>query len=64
MPNHFADVPKLLEKLTPYVIGGKIKFPSHTLEGLESAVDGLNLFACGGNRDKLVVKLQSIQNSP
>jgi len=27
------------------------------LEGLESAIDGLNLFFTGGNRGKLIVKL-------
>lgn len=57
MPDHFADVPKLLEKLTPYVMKGQIKFRTHVLDGLESAVDGLNLFATGGNRGKLIVKL-------
>ena len=57
MPDHFQDVPKLLEKLTPYVTGGKIKYRTHVLEGLESAIDGLNLFFTGGNRGKLIVKL-------
>ncbi len=57
MPDHFADVPKLLEKLTPYVMGGKIKFRTHILEGVESSIEGLNLFASGGNRGKLIVKL-------
>ena len=57
MPDHFQDVPKLLEKLTPYVTGGKIKYRTHVLEGLESAIEGLNLFFTGGNRGKLIVKL-------
>ena len=57
MPDHFDEVPALLEKLTPYVMEGKIKFRTHTLEGLESAIDGLNLFFTGGNRGKLIVKL-------
>lgn len=57
MPDHFADVPKLLEKLTPYVMNGQIKFRTHVLDGLESSIDGLNLFASGGNRGKLIVKL-------
>ncbi|MEO1596875.1 MAG: NADP-dependent oxidoreductase [Pseudomonadota bacterium] len=57
MPDHYGDVPRLLEKLTPYVMGGKIKFRTHILEGLESAIDGLNLFFTGGNRGKLIVKL-------
>ncbi len=57
MPDHFADVPALLEKLTPYVMSGKIKFRTHVLDGLESAIEGLNLFSTGGNRGKLIVKL-------
>ncbi len=57
MPDHYGDIPALLEKLTPYVMEGKIKFRTHVLEGLESAIDGLNLFFTGGNRGKLIVKL-------
>ncbi len=57
MPDHFGDVPELLEKLTPYVMAGQIKYRAHVLEGLESAIDGLNLFFNGGNRGKLIVKL-------
>ena len=57
MPDHFDEIPALLEKLTPYVLGGKIKFRTHVLEGLESAIEGLNLFFTGGNRGKLIVKL-------
>jgi NADPH-dependent curcumin reductase CurA len=57
MPDHFADMPKLLEKLAPYVMAGKIKHRSHILEGLESAMTGLNLFFTGDNKGKLIVKL-------
>ncbi|MFT5452117.1 MAG: NADPH-dependent curcumin reductase CurA [Enterobacterales bacterium] len=57
MPDHFGEVPQLLEKLTPYVMQGKIKYRSHTLEGLESAITGLNLFFTGANKGKLIVKL-------
>lgn len=57
MPDHFKDVPALLSKLTPYVMSGKIQFRTHTLEGLESAMTGLNLFFTGGNQGKLIVKL-------
>ena len=57
MPDHFGDVPELLGKLTPYVMSGKIKYRTHILEGLESAIDGLNLFFTGGNKGKLIVKL-------
>jgi len=57
MPDHFHKVPELLEKLTPYVTAGQIKHRTHVLEGLESAIDGLNLFTTGSNKGKLVVKL-------
>nr|ABY56068.1 predicted NADP-dependent oxidoreductase [uncultured bacterium pFosPlaG] len=57
MPDHFHEVPALLAKLTPYVMAGKIKHRSHVLEGLESAIEGLNLFFTGENKGKLIVKL-------
>ncbi|MBT8139125.1 MAG: NADP-dependent oxidoreductase [Gammaproteobacteria bacterium] len=57
MPDHFGDVPELLAKLTPYVMSGKIKYRTHILEGLESAIDGLNMFFTGANKGKLMVKL-------
>jgi len=57
MPDHFGDVPALLAKLTPYVMKGQIKHRSHILEGLESAMTGLNLFFTGENKGKLIVKL-------
>ncbi|WP_351074919.1 NADP-dependent oxidoreductase [Shewanella sp. CAL98-MNA-CIBAN-0140] len=57
MPDHFGDVPALLEKLTPYVMKGQIKHRAHVLNGLESAITGLNLFFTGDNKGKLIVKL-------
>jgi len=57
MPDHFDEIPALLEKLSPYVMQGKIKYRAHTLEGLESAIMGLNLFFTGKNKGKLIVKL-------
>lgn len=57
MPDHFDEIPNLLAKLTPYVQSGKIKYRSHVLEGLESAIEGLNLFLTGENKGKLIVKL-------
>ncbi|WP_166369083.1 NADP-dependent oxidoreductase [Psychromonas sp. SA13A] len=57
MPDHFHQVPELLEKLTPYVMAGKIKHRTHLLDGLTSAIDGLNLFSTGANKGKLIVKL-------
>jgi NADPH-dependent curcumin reductase CurA len=57
MPDHFHEAPALLAKLTPYVMAGKIKHRSHVLEGLESSIEGLNLFLTGDNKGKLIVKL-------
>jgi len=57
MPDHFDKVPQLIGKLAPYVMQGKIKHRTHILEGLESAMTGLNLFFTGGNKGKLIVKL-------
>jgi len=57
MPDHFHEVPALLAKLTPYVMAGKIKHRSHVLDGLESAIEGLNLFFTGANKGKLIVKI-------
>jgi len=57
MPDHLHNTPKLLERLTPYVQAGKIKYRAHQLEGLESAMEGLNYFLTGKNKGKLLVKL-------
>lgn len=57
MPDHFSEVPALLAKLTPYVMKGQIKHRAHVLNGLESAMTGLNMFFTGKNKGKLIVKL-------
>jgi len=57
MPDHFGEIPALLAKLIPYVMQGKIKHRAHVLEGLESAITGLNLFFTGKKKGKLIVKL-------
>ena len=57
MPDHYAEIPGLIAKLTPYVMQGKIKHRAHVLNGLLSAIDGLNLLLTGGNNGKLIVKL-------
>ena len=57
MPDHFGEVPALIGKLAPYVMQGKIKHRAHVINGLESAMEGLNLLFTGGNKGKLIVKL-------
>jgi NADPH-dependent curcumin reductase CurA len=36
---------------------GKIKYRSHSVDGIESAMTGLNLLFTGANKGKLIVKL-------
>ena len=57
MPDHFHEIPQLLQTLTPYVMSGQIKHRAHVLDGLESAIGGLNMFFTGENKGKLMVKL-------
>ena len=57
MPDHFHRVPELIAQLAPYVMQGKIKHRAHIIDGLESAMTGLNLLFTGENKGKLIVKL-------
>lgn len=57
MPDHRDKTKALHAKLTPYVQKGQIKYRTHVLEGLESAMGGLTLFLTGANTGKLMVKL-------
>lgn len=57
MPDHLAQAPQLLEILTPYVMQGKVKYRSHILNGIESAMSALQLFLTGENQGKLMIKL-------
>ncbi len=57
MPDHMHKAHELQAKLAPYVQNEQIKYRTHILEGLESAMDGLSLFLTGENKGKLMVKL-------
>ena len=57
MPDHWDQVPDMMQKLAVYLAEGKLKFRAHKLEGLESAVEGINLLFSGGNKGKLMVEL-------
>ncbi len=57
MPDHWDNVPKMSGKLLAYYKAGKLKYRAHTLEGLESAIEGINLLFTGGNKGKLMVEL-------
>jgi NADPH-dependent curcumin reductase CurA len=57
MPDHWEQVPAMMQKLSEYLVAGKLKYRAHTLQGLESAIEGINLLFTGGNTGKLMVEL-------
>ena len=57
MPDHWDAVPEMTVKLAAYLAEGKLKYRAHTLHGLESAIEGINLLFTGGNTGKLMVEL-------
>lgn len=57
MPDHWDNVPAMTQKLSAYLLAGKLKYRAHKLQGLESAIEGINLLFTGGNTGKLMVEL-------
>jgi len=57
IPDHYDKAPEVMQAMGKYLMEGKIKYRAHVLEGLESAIDGINLLFDGGNTGKLMVKL-------
>jgi NADPH-dependent curcumin reductase CurA len=57
MPDHYDKIPGMMQAMSKYLMEGKIKYRAHTLHGLESAIDGINLLFTGGNTGKLMVEL-------
>ncbi len=57
MPDHWDKLPELSMLVGEYLQKGQIKYRTHILEGLESAIEGINLLFTGGNKGKLMVKL-------
>jgi NADPH-dependent curcumin reductase CurA len=57
MPDHWDAVPGMMQQLAAYLAAGKLKYRAHKLEGLESAIEGINLLFTGGNTGKLMVEL-------
>ena len=57
MPDHWNEIPAMTEELTRYLQAGKLKYRAHKLQGLESAIEGINLLFTGGNTGKLMVEL-------
>jgi NADPH-dependent curcumin reductase CurA len=57
MPDHWDAVPGMMQQLAAYLAAGKLKYRAHKLEGLENAIEGINLLFTGGNTGKLMVEL-------
>ncbi|MEM9207877.1 MAG: NADP-dependent oxidoreductase, partial [Pseudomonadota bacterium] len=57
LPDHWDEVPELMQKLGAYLAAGKLKYRAHKLQGLDSAIEGINLLFSGGNTGKLLVEL-------
>ena len=57
IPDHWDKVPEMSQKIAAYLQNGDIKYRAHKLQGLESAIEGINLLFTGGNTGKLMVEL-------
>ncbi len=57
MPDHWDKIPELSKSVARYLQEGKIKYRAHVIDGLESAIAGINLLFSGGNKGKLMVRL-------
>ncbi|BEU05245.1 NADP-dependent oxidoreductase [Agarivorans sp. OAG1] len=57
MPDHFDKAPQLMQQVSSYLQAGKLKYRVHVLEGLDSAIEGINLLFSGENQGKLLVRL-------
>lgn len=57
MPDHWDKMGELVQAVSGYLMKGQIQYKAHTIEGLESAIEGINLLFTGGNMGKLMVKL-------
>lgn len=55
--DHWNDVPEMSKKLVEYLMNNQLKYRAHKLQGLQSAIAGINLLFTGGNRGKLMVEL-------
>ncbi len=55
--DHMNEAAELTKNLTELFLAGKLKYRAHTLKGIESAIEGINLLFTGGNSGKLLVEL-------
>lgn len=57
LPDHAAQFGVLRQRVLKYLMQGQLVYRAHVLEGLESAMEGINLLFSGGNKGKLMVRL-------
>jgi len=57
MPDHWGDVPAMSQALLGYFGAGKLKYRAHTLQGLQSAIEGINRLFTGDKSGKLMIAL-------
>lgn len=57
VPDHYDKFERMSEALLGYLQRGQLRYRLHTLKGLESAVDGINMLFDGRNQGKLLVEL-------
>ncbi len=57
--DYMQQVPEALGELESWVKEGRIQWKTHTVPGLENAVDALNLLYTGGNDGKLLVQISN-----
>ncbi|GAB6263558.1 NADP-dependent oxidoreductase [Photobacterium sp. R1] len=57
MPDHYHRFAEYGQKLAEHLMAGQLKYRAHTLHGLDSAIEGINLLFSGENQGKLIVEL-------
>lgn len=57
LPDHQQEFPAMVETVATLLLTGQLKYRTHTLHGLQSAIAGINLLFNGGNQGKLMVEL-------
>jgi NADPH-dependent curcumin reductase CurA len=57
MPDHVEQFPEMVQQIAAYYLAGQLKYRAHKLQGLQSAIEGINLLFTGGNEGKLMVEM-------
>ena len=50
--------PEAQAEMAGWVAGGRVKFATHIVDGLEQAPSALNLLFTGGNTGKVIVRVE------